>query len=161
MLSNSRWPVHIWWLLQNCRHVTSSTSLRVFVLGLSVFYQWAFAVRVCSTRAENMLRQSVSRKLGAQRGLCMERVQGRGDGRWMTFLLNNFPLCTENPLFYGYKEQLWSGQEQDFGNDVLNRQENISIGNQWEYCVQNTDYVTLPASLIRRFDYGNKELKCN
>lgn len=113
------------------------------------------AVRACSTRAENVLRQWVSRKLGAQRGFCVDSAQGRVDRRscsWITFLSNNFPLWTENPLFYGYKAQLWS--EWGFGNHALNRQKNIPIRNQWEYCVQKIAYVILETLLIRTFDYS-------
>lgn len=75
------------------------------------------------------------------------------------FLFNNFPLWTENPLFYGYKAQLWS--EWGFGNHALNRQENIPIRNEWKPCVQKVVYVILQTWLKRTFDYSNKELKCN
>lgn len=34
-------------------------------------------------------------------------------------------------------------QKGDFGNCALNRQENISISNQWEYCVQKSVCVVL------------------
>lgn len=104
--------------------------------------------RACLTRAENLLRQSVSRKLGAQRRLCIKRGDAaEWHSSWTTLIFAQRILFSP-----AKKTTTHSRDENKSKSHALNRQKNISVTNQWECCFQKTVYVIRQASVIRTFD---------
>lgn len=122
--------------VETCAHMVTAEKLQTCNLlhKLACVCPFSLPLAVLDSARQGQRMSSDSRKPGPQRALCMKT----------DIPLEQFStLNRESSFSMLVKNRCDQNKSKTLGIMHLNRQKNISIRNQWEHCVQQTDYVIL------------------